>query len=151
MPISPRLAATLCLSHSPLPVQASFTRRIRASRHGGRAGSARVAAVLAALVMASAALTPAPVAAQAARQSAAQGRWVPASPFGGLVGALAEAPSAPGIVYAGTDPAGVFRSSDGGMSERFDARDRSLDPGPSPRRRPGSRPGLRPQRRDSAQ
>jgi len=42
--------------------------------------------------------------------------WVPATPAGGTVMALAQAPSAPEILYAGTLTAGVFRSQDGGRT-----------------------------------
>lgn len=47
---------------------------------------------------------------------AAPAGWVPATPAGGAVGALVQAPSAPTILYAGTTAAGVFRSEDGGRS-----------------------------------
>jgi photosystem II stability/assembly factor-like uncharacterized protein len=47
---------------------------------------------------------------------AAPPSWVPATPAGGTVTALAQAPSAPQILYAGTLTAGVFCSQDGGRT-----------------------------------
>ena len=51
-------------------------------------------------------------------------QWHPTPLFGGSVTALAQAPSAPKVFYAGTEVAGVFRSDDGG--ETWSARNRSL-------------------------
>jgi photosystem II stability/assembly factor-like uncharacterized protein len=53
--------------------------------------------------------------------------WLPATPPGGEVPALAQAPSAPAIVYAGTATAGVFRSDDGGAT--WTPRNATLAPG----------------------
>jgi photosystem II stability/assembly factor-like uncharacterized protein len=52
----------------------------------------------------------------AAGPLAAGPRWRPAPPFGGQVTALAQAPSSPGVLFAGTMAAGIFRSTDGGES-----------------------------------
>lgn len=52
----------------------------------------------------------------AGRLSAALDQWSPIGPTGGGVGALAAAPGVTGLVYAGTETAGVFRSRDGGES-----------------------------------
>lgn len=40
--------------------------------------------------------------------------WKPIGPVGGIVGQVSWCSAAPGVVYAGTDHAGVFRSDDGG-------------------------------------
>ncbi len=54
----------------------------------------------------------------------ATGPWKPTALFGGNIIALAQAPSAPRVFYAGTEVAGVFRSDDGG--ETWSARNQSL-------------------------
>ena len=54
----------------------------------------------------------------------ARERWQPTRLFGGSVIALAQAPSAPKVFYAGTEVAGIFRSDDGG--ETWSARNQSL-------------------------
>jgi photosystem II stability/assembly factor-like uncharacterized protein len=66
------------------------------------------------------------LATEAAVSAAAQ-QWVPATPVGGNVTALAQAPSNPQVVYAGTAVAGVFRSADGG--ETWAARNATLAAG----------------------
>jgi len=52
----------------------------------------------------------------AGRLGAALDRWSPIGPYGGGVNALAAAPGVAGLVYAGTDTAGVWKSRDGGES-----------------------------------
>jgi photosystem II stability/assembly factor-like uncharacterized protein len=47
---------------------------------------------------------------------AGAGRWTPIGPEGGGVMALATASGVEGLVYAGTESAGVFQSRDGGLS-----------------------------------
>jgi len=53
-----------------------------------------------------------------AAASAAGPRWVQVTPYGGSIVALAQAPSAPQIVYAVGGPGLVFRSADGGATWR---------------------------------
>jgi photosystem II stability/assembly factor-like uncharacterized protein len=43
-------------------------------------------------------------------------RWTPIGPDGGVVRSLAADPGAPGVLYAGTEGGGVWRSLDGGRS-----------------------------------
>src|ERR1044071_169878 len=52
----------------------------------------------------------------AAASSAELPRWVKATPFGGWVTALAQAPSAPRILYAATQKGSLSRSLDGGAT-----------------------------------
>src|SRR5437868_4606970 len=50
----------------------------------------------------------------------APARWTRIGPEGGVVAALAVAPSQPGTVYAGLrNDGGVYRSTDGGLSWTF--------------------------------
>lgn len=58
------------------------------------------------------ALLPAPPAA------AGTNRWTTRGPYGGSVGAVAVHPTQPGVVLTGTFGAGVFRSTDGGITWR---------------------------------
>jgi photosystem II stability/assembly factor-like uncharacterized protein len=51
--------------------------------------------------------------------SAGVNRWTRIGPYGGTVLALAAAPSRPGLVYAGLEPGGVFRSPDAGRTWIF--------------------------------
>src|SRR5215470_281298 len=92
------------------------------SRRRGRQARTLVrslAAVLACLGPLAAAAAPPPPAAAAAAP-----RWVATPLFGGDVLALAQANSAPEVVYAGTRAAGVFRSTDGGQT--WEARNSSI-------------------------
>jgi hypothetical protein len=60
---------------------------------------------------------PAVGSAATADRAAISPRWVQSTtPAGGFVAALAQAPSSPQILYAGTEVAGVWRSTDGGAS-----------------------------------
>ncbi len=52
----------------------------------------------------------------AGRLEGAVDRWSPIGPDGGGVNALAAAPGVAGLLYAGTDTAGVWKSRDGGES-----------------------------------
>ena len=56
------------------------------------------------------------LAGMASRASAAGPRWQQATPFGGSLAALTEAPSAPQVLYAVADSRRVFRSGDGGAT-----------------------------------
>lgn len=57
--------------------------------------------------------------ASAAPLAAGVNRWTRIGPYGGTVLALAAAPSRPGLVYAGLEPGGVFRSPDAGRTWTF--------------------------------
>src|SRR5207248_7179822 len=53
------------------------------------------------------------------RALASAGIWTPVGPDGGVILSLAVDPSDDGVVYAGTNGGGVFRSDDGGASWRW--------------------------------
>jgi photosystem II stability/assembly factor-like uncharacterized protein len=64
-------------------------------------------------------------------------RWTPVGPPGGVVQAIAIAPSAPSTIYAGTKTAGIFKSTDTGstwtaVNNGIPPRPTSADPGEGP-------------------
>ncbi|HEX3528705.1 MAG TPA: hypothetical protein VH988_16710 [Thermoanaerobaculia bacterium] len=65
-----------------------------------------------------------------AAPSAAAPRWVQASPSGGSIVALAQAPSAPEVLYAYASPGGLFASRDGGATWHARGGFSTQDPAP---------------------